>query len=335
METKKIYDVIFFTFPNVDMIAPIRGLLPIISGTTTPIKTLVNEPGGPANILIAGKRLGLNILPVGTVGDDYYGKFLLEEYQKEGLDISQITIVPGYETRKVVVLVDEGGNHAFVSMVEGNETPNKNAEELINKSKSLCFSGYPVAVESSREESMRILRLAKKAGVWIFFDPGPLVKDIPQEDLNEILEDSTVTIMNETEATAISPHGGVEQSASFFLSKTRGIVVIKAGPKGCFCISHDDPIGRWYEGFNVRLIDTTGAGDSFWAAFMYGFISDWNIETIARFSNAVGAAKVAKMGSGTQVPNFDEAIQVLEKGGFSIPEIVKKERDFKTLVLKR
>ena len=71
-------DSVFLTFPLVDMTVPLDGELPVRAGTTTPIRTVVNEPGGPANILIAARRMGCSILPVGLVGDDYYGSFLLE-----------------------------------------------------------------------------------------------------------------------------------------------------------------------------------------------------------------------------------------------------------------
>ena len=54
-------DSVFLTFPLVDMTVPLDGELPVRAGTTTPIRTVVNEPGGPANILIAARRMGCSI----------------------------------------------------------------------------------------------------------------------------------------------------------------------------------------------------------------------------------------------------------------------------------
>lgn len=330
-----MYDTLLFTFPVVDMIVPLTGPLPVGAGNNYLTNTIINEPGGPANILISGKRVGLNILPVGIVGDDCYGEFLLEAYKKEGLDISQLTVVLGFETRKVIVLLDINGNHAFISMIEGIVGSFNNAEELIKEAKSICFSGYYVAAETIRAESMRLFRLAKAAGISIFFDPGPLINDIPQDCKDEILAASTVTILNDQEAALISHEQEVESSADFILNKTSGLVVVKSGSKGCYIVSHNNQKGHWYEGFKVKLIDTTAAGDSFLGAFMYGYLSGWDIETIAHFSNATGAAKVEKVGSGTQVATFEEIVAILERGGFNIPHSIKIEKNFKNLVLHR
>jgi len=335
MIEKRKYDTVFFTYPVVDLIAPFQSSFPINANNTYLIDTIQNEPGGPANILIMGKRIGLNILPVGIVGDDFYGRFLLSEYKKEGIDDSNIIVKPEFETRKAIVLVDENGNHAFVSMVEGIITSFKNAEELIRNSKSLCFSGYYVTTETMREEYMRLMRLAKSNSNLIFFDPGPLVKFIPKNCIEEILESSTVTLLNESEAYAISALTDVEKSASFISSMTSGLVVVKTGERGCYIYSKNHNLGNWYDGFKVKMVDTTAAGDAFWAAFMHGYISGWDLETVARFSNAVGAAKVQKFGSGTKVPTFDEIVCVLEEGGFNIPEINKKDRNFNKLILHR
>jgi ribokinase len=330
-----MYDTLFFIHPVVDMIVPLSETLPVRADNTYLIKTIKLEPGGPANIVIASKRVGLNILPIGIVGDDYYGGYLLDEYKKEGLDVSQLTVVPGFETPKVIILVDTDGNHSFISMIEGMIDSFKNVEKLIKKARSICFSGYYVVTEADRADSMNILRLARAAGILVFFDPGPLVSAIPPSCMDEILETSTVTILNAKEATLLSKIEEVERSAEWVLNKTPGIVVVKSGSQGCYIMSHNDKRGRWYEGFKVKLVDTTAAGDSFWGAFMFGYLSGWDIETIAYFSNAVGAAKVEKLGSGSQVPKFDEIVNVLERGGFNIPGNIKRNMNFNNLVLHR
>ena len=59
-------------------------------------------------------------------------------------------------------------------------------------------------------------------------------------------------------------------------------------------------------GFNVRAVDTTGAGDAFNAALVYGHLAGWPLEKAARFANIVGAVKVTKMGAGVNVPTKAE-----------------------------
>lgn len=329
-----MYDSLFYTFPLVDMTVPIEGLLPIWAGATTKISGIVNEPGGPANILIAASRVGMNMLPVGVVGDDYYGSFLLEAYRAEGISLAGITLRPGMETRKVLVLVDESGNHSYISMLEGVLEPLRDLEEKLKNSRSLCISGYMLLDSAARGEVLRALRLAAAMGKVVFFDPGPLIPQIPPECMAEVLASSTAVVLNDDEAALLTGCAGVEKAAALILKKGALSVVVKAGGKGCYFLEASGECG-WYEGFSVPLVDTTGAGDSFLGAFMFAYLSCWDRETIAHFSNAMGAAKVAKRGSGTQVPTFDELVAVLEQGGFSIHEKMKRERHFQGLVLHR
>ncbi len=327
------YDTVLFTYPLVDMIVPFRGQFPVSSGKTYLIDTIVREPGGPANIFICGKRLGLNGLMVGYVGDDDYGKFIIDSYQKEGLDTSGIGVVPGSETRKVVVLIDTEGKHSFLSMVEPIDKPLPDPEGIIRDSKSVCISGYSLALESTREDCLRHLRIARNLGKPVFFDPGPLVDSIPTDSLQETIAGSTVIIANDEEAEKITSCASVEESAFQLSHLTNGMVVVKAGPKGCFVIAGPNQIGVWYKGFKVKAMDTTAAGDTFLSAVIYGYLSGFDVRTMAYFANAVGAAKVKKIGSGSQVPEFDEIISVLEDGGFVVPPVVKAQRSFQSLVL--
>lgn len=329
------FDTVLFTYPLVDMIVPFKGQFPVSSGKTYLIDTIVREPGGPANIFICGKRLGLNGLMVGYLGDDDYGKFLIEAYRKEGLDTSMIGVVTGSETRKVLVLIDTEGNHSFLSMAGPIDKPPPDPEPIIRESKSICISGYSLALESTREDCLIHLRIARKLGKLVFFDPGPLVDSIPMDTLRETIAGSTVIIANDEEAEKMTFCGSVEESAYHLSQLTDGMVIVKAGSKGCFVIAGPQQVGVWYEGFKVKVLDTTAAGDTFLSAIIYGYLSDFDVRTMAYFANAVGAAKVKKIGSGSQVPEFDEIITVLEDGAFMVPSSVKDRRNFQNLVLKK
>ena len=74
-----------------------------------------------------------------------------------------------------------------------------------------------------------------------------------------------------------------------------------------------------HPGFPVKVCDTSAAGDSFDAAFIYAYIQQWPLRQITAFANAMGAAKVRKFGTGRQVPTSDEVRQVLEEFSVSVP----------------
>lgn len=325
-------DSIYISFCHADINILMKGAFPIKAGDAINIEAIVPEPGGCGNTLIAGRRIGLDIIPVGTVGNDEYGRFLIDSYEKEHIDTRYVVMSEKSETLKAFVLIDSLGGHAFVSMIDGSMFEIRN--EALQNTRSLCLSGYMIAAESSREEMMRAVRKIHDLGKPIFFDPGPLIRDIPVEIMDEALECSSALVLNETEAFKITGLKDPLESASALRLKTSGTVVIKAGPEGCYILRQGKP-GTWYRGFSVPVVDTTGAGDAFLAAFMHGTLSGWDEETTALFSNAVGAVTVSKKGAGTQVATFDEITAILEKNGFCIPLECKRNRIFQNLSLTR
>jgi ribokinase len=82
------------------------------------------------------------------------------------------------------------------------------------------------------------------------------------------------------------------------------VVVLKLGGEGC-AVSSSSGFKR-IPGYDVRAVDTTGAGDAFNAAMAYGYLVGWPPEKAARFANIVGAVKVTKMGAGVNVPTKAE-----------------------------
>lgn len=165
---------------------------------------------------------------------------------------------------------------------------------------------------------LQLLRYAREIHREVFFDPGPLIDNISAPLLREALDLATVLIVNDEEAARLSGERAVEAMAEVLRGKSHGTIVIKAGPRGCYVLHQR--AGCWYPGFRVPLTDTTGAGDSFMGAFMHGWLSGWDIKTVATLANAAGAAKTAKPGSGRQVPTFQEVAALLRRDGYPVPE---------------
>jgi sugar/nucleoside kinase (ribokinase family) len=67
----------------------------------------------------------------------------------------------------------------------------------------------------------------------------------------------------------------------------------------------------YVKGFEVRAVDTTGAGDVFHAGFIYGLLENWEIEEILRFANAVAAFKCQDLGGRKGIPTLDEVQKFL------------------------
>lgn len=326
------YDILMPCFPILDVIIPMEDEFPIHAGESKIAHRMTDEAGGPANIFFAASRMGASVLPVGTVGSDAHGRFLLQAYAAEGIDISHLQIRSGYSTPQALCINTPSGRHAFITMIHG--APPADAGILrsaLEQARSLALTGYLLASPDVGYSLLPLLRYARELQRDIFFDPGPLIPGIPEPVLCEALAAATVLIVNDEEAALLTGGGSMEAMASGLSQRTGGAVVIKAGARGCYTLHRGG--ARWHAGFSVPLVDTTGAGDSFMGAFMHGWLSGWGLETASILANAAGAVKVSKPGSGRQVPTYREVARLLRESGYTVPAVNDPANRFISLAL--
>jgi ribokinase len=101
------------------------------------------------------------------------------------------------------------------------------------------------------------------------------------------------------------------QAALGLLSRGPELVCVKRGGNGCVLFGAVEQVE--HPGFAVEVRDTAAAGDSFDAALIYAYLHGWRLGEMAAFANAMGAAKVRKVGSGSQVPTAVEVQAVLDQ----------------------
>ena len=264
------------------------------------------EPGGAGNFLIAGRRLGMNMLALGTIGDDPFGTAVLEALRGEGVEIAPVLRQAGASSTTVIVLVDDAGGHVFLGGY-GVGPPVALPEEWVNLLKSaqaVFASGYTFQEKRLAEAALQAMEVSHRSGVPVFFDPGPEMADATPELVAAILATSNALLLTEEEIPLMT--GGVAgiSAARHLLELGPRLVCVKRGAQGCLVLTTDQIVE--HPGFRVQARDTTAAGDSFAAAFIYACLRGWPLSQTATFANAMGAAKVQKVGSGSQVPSSEE-----------------------------
>ncbi len=259
----------------------------------------VLEPGGACNLLIAASRIGLKTGALSRVGDDLHGHFLLDVLRAEGVDVSAVEISPQKRTVVVLTLV-AGGEHTFIGGMQASPdlTIPDNWRERIRHSQALFVEGYAFA-ELSPGMVLDAIATAQAAGTPIFFDPGPEVHNLGQERLELALSASRVVVLTAEEAALATGSDDPLEAARRLLSFGPEWVVVKQGAAGCAVFSLD--AHTQIPGYTVTVQDTSGAGDSFDAGVIYGYLHGWTPERTGRFANAIGAATVSKLGAGRQV----------------------------------
>ena len=91
------------------------------------------------------------------------------------------------------------------------------------------------------------------------------------------------------------------------------IAVVTLGAKGCAGVSKDG-LFRLPAFTGIHVADSTGAGDTFHGAFIYGLLQGWSAEKTARFSSAVSAIKCTVPGGRAGIPDLETVMHFLETG---------------------
>ena len=272
---------------------------------------MTRQLGGASNFLIQARRLGLATGIVDCVGDDDLGSFFVDGLRSEGVDVSRISLEEGVRTASCICMVDDRGDHAYISFPGATDhlTPGHIEPEYIRLSRLLYVSGYTLATPPLRDSVLRSVDIAREADVPIFFDPSPVIDRVEKGVREEVIEASELVSLNLRELELLTDLPDADGASQVLLERGAEAVVLKLGGDGCAVVSASGQ--KRVPGFDVRAVDTTGAGDAFNAALAYGHLVGWPLEKAARFANAVGAVKVTKMGAGANVPTRAEIIGFL------------------------
>jgi sugar/nucleoside kinase (ribokinase family) len=208
----------------------------------------------------------------------------------------------------VAVFIDNAGRHAFVGAYSvGPEVQVTSGwESAIAQAHALFVSGYSFLEDRMRRAAMDCLLRARSWGKTTFFDPGPSIASLPAAERERILALTHVLLLTEDEVALL----GAEDPRSL-LERGPSLVVVKRGSLGC---SLWDGGGRLdVSAIPVEVVDSSGAGDCFDAAFVYGYLQGQGLQRAAVIANAMGAAMAARRGTGRRGPGAEEVAALLQR----------------------
>jgi sugar/nucleoside kinase (ribokinase family) len=263
-------------------------------------------------VAITVARFGLEVGCLGEVGDDLFGRIVVEGLEREGIDVSGIQVTAGARTPVANVLVDSRGEPAYLGFPGSLQLAHVLPQwlELLQTADALYFDGW-AEHEGAPGLLMEAAAIAREAGVPIFFDPGPGNPRFDNDWHRNMVANSTVFIATEEEARHVIDEGDTVMMAQALLASGPKFVVIKRGVAGSLFLTRDAM--EIAPGLPVALCDATGAGDSFAGAVIYGYLQDMDLSALGMLANATGAAKVKKLGTGHNMPTIAEVRAVLER----------------------
>jgi ribokinase len=269
----------------------------------------VTSPGGKgANQAVAAARLGAEVSLLGCVGEDLFGKELLEGLREAGVDTSRVATHPDSPTGIALITVDANGRNMIVVAPGANSElmPRdiKDAHRQIAEADVLV-----VQLEIPMRTVAAAVAAANVQRVPVILNPAPAC-ELPADLLKRV----EIITPNETEAAILS--GGAppdkdsaEDIAQLLRRQGPRNVVMTLGEQGALVCT---PSGTTrIPAYSVQAVDTTAAGDAFTAALAVAMAEGRPLDEAARFASAVAAISVTRPGAQPSMPTVAEVEEFL------------------------
>lgn len=288
---------------------------PILANDHQMFDSRLITPGGMANTALCAARLGLKVTSLGNIGDDDLADLWRAPLLAEGIAVEDMVALPGQPTTLSMVLSEPSGNHVFVShggdlLMPVDKFPDR-WKSVIQAADAFCIDGWNY-LSIGPDVNLIAIEVAKKAGIPIFYDPGPWISQMPASWRDTMFAESTVVLLTQDEAEiAVGESLPAKQLAQRIRQLGAELVVLKQGAKGL--LGQTETESAFQPGLKVPVRDLTGAGDSVLAAVMLSYLEKYDLPKMMAIANATGAACVQKFGAGVNVPYKDEVLVELGK----------------------
>jgi sugar/nucleoside kinase (ribokinase family) len=262
---------------------------------------------GSSSVIFAcgAARLGLQVAFIGVCGDDTFGHFMRDEMTQRGVNTDHILVRPGGQTGLSVILnhqVDRAilTHLGLIADLQASDIP----DDLLRQSRHLHVASY--FLQTKLQPGLPALfQRAHSLGLTTSLDTNydPSEK---WAGFDELLSLTDVFLPNKTEALSMTQAKNIELASTQLASKSK-LVVIKLGADGALANTGASLIQS--KSIPVHVVDTVGAGDSFDAGFMFGYLNHLPLEKSLRLACVCGAMSTQKVGGTAGQPTFEEAMK--------------------------
>ncbi len=277
-----------------------------------------NPGGAPANVLTAMTRLGCRTGFIGKVGEDMHGHLLKDTLDNCGIDTRGLVVDPDYFTTLAFVSLKNGERSFSFARKPGADTqlrPEELLDDQLENTRIFHFGSLSLTDEPARSATIAAVEKAKKAGALISYDPNyraPLWPDtdtaiaqmrkpIPYVDIMKISDEETALLTGKEDP---------EAAADVLLSQGVSCVVVTLGSEGALLKTANFTVRE--KGSKRTVVDTTGAGDSFWGGILTCLVDEQaspaalteeQAHRFLRFANSVAGLCVEKRGAIPAMPD--------------------------------
>jgi 2-dehydro-3-deoxygluconokinase len=274
--------------------------------------------GAECNFAIALARLGISCGWQSLLGDDELGRMILQGARGEGVDVSQLKLVPDRPTGLYVKQFTAGATQVLYyrqGSAASTLSPDHLNEEFFASARWLHLTGItPALSPACRGAVESALEIAAAHGLTVSFDPNLRLKlwsvEAAREVLVPLMKRCDVLMAGDEELLLLLDLDDIEAAIEAVVSWNRPLLALKLGGAGALIATPDQRVA--VSPIQVaQVVDPVGAGDGFDAGFAAGLLMGWDIERSARLGNFVGASAVVTRGDFEGYPSLSEAEAVL------------------------
>ncbi|MBI3839636.1 MAG: carbohydrate kinase family protein [Planctomycetia bacterium] len=263
--------------------------------------------GCASNTAVDLARLGVRAGVVGCVGQDYFGRFIIDTLAAAGIDVRDIRQLADTETSGTLIINVRGEDRRFIHAAGANARLEAAHIPLdrVRGTKVLYVGGYLLMPALEGEPLASLFRQARAAGVKTVLD---IVIPRPGDHwrkLESVLAETDVFLPNHDEAASLTGFDDPVKQAQRFVSAGAGAVVITCGGEGSVAVSGKERLRA--PAHRLEYKGGTGAGDAFDAGFITGLLLGEDLAGCLRWGSAIGASCVRSISATESVFNRQEA----------------------------
>lgn len=275
-------------------------------------------PGGKgANQAVAASRLGGHVSMIGCVGDDSFGRELVANLSKEGVDTSHVFVQPNVSSGVALIQVDDQAQNSIAVASGANYRLSceyvEKAMQAIEK-----IDVVVMQLETPLETIYTAARVAHQRGAKVILNPAPA--QVLENDLLQLVD---YLVPNEYEIATMTGFQiqnitDTDQAAQQLLSKGVKNLIVTLGNKGSVIFEGNTNNSVDIPAWKVQAVDTTAAGDCFIGAFAVGLSKEKSVKDAAAFASAAAAISVTRVGAQPSLPKIDEVNQFIKERNLHI-----------------
>ncbi len=278
-------------------------------------ETLIGEEfgmfigGKGANQAIAASRLGAEVTMIGRLGKDLFGDTFLSKFAREDIDTDFVVRDAAVGTGIASPVIDADGDNSIIIVPRANmrldvEDIERASSKIANADVLLLQLEVPI------ESSQRAAEIASANGVEVILNPAP-ARELPDSFLGLV----DILIPNEVETeflakVTVADDEGARLAAQVLFEKGISTIVLTLGNRGALLLTNRQ--SKLAPAYNVKVVDTTAAGDAFCGALATALANGEKIEDAVVFANAAGALAVTVLGAAPSMPTTEQVRAFLE-----------------------